>query len=102
MHGVISAAMWPTGSSAATANKKLAYHAVGAKLGGGGVEWLPKRDQPVLVGALGQSQGVGAAERVEEGGVLSHVVGERGSGQLSRRDALEELVVPGGLSVGSG
>jgi hypothetical protein len=27
-HGVIAAAMWPTGSSAATANKKLVYAAV--------------------------------------------------------------------------
>jgi hypothetical protein len=28
MHGVIAAAMWPTGSSAATANRKLVYAAV--------------------------------------------------------------------------
>ena len=41
-----------------------------------------------MVRALRQSQGVGAAERVEEDGILSHVVGERSSGQLSRRDAL--------------
>ena len=69
-----------------------------ARLVGGGVEELPKRDQPVFVGAFRQSQGVGAAERVEEGGVLSHVVGERSSGQLSRRDAPDERVLERGLS----
>ncbi len=64
----------------------------------GGVEQLLERDQPVLVRALRQSQGVGAAECVEEGGVLSHVVGERSWGQLARRDALDERVLQRRLS----
>ena len=68
-----------------------------ARLVGGGVEELPKRDQPVFVGAFRQSQGVGAAERIEERGVLSHVVGERSLGQLSRCDALDERVLQRGL-----
>ena len=87
MHGVIEAAMWPTGSRAATANKKWVY-ADGGGVGGlgegrrpsgphtlmqaelidGGVKELAEHDQPLLVRALRQRQGVGAAERVEEGG----------------------------------
>jgi hypothetical protein len=50
--------------------------------------------------ALRQSQGIGAAERIEERGVLSHVVGERSWGQLSRRDALDERVLQRRLSQG--
>ena len=45
-----------------------------------------------MIRALRQRQGIGAAERIEERGVLSDVVGERSSGQLSRRDALDERV----------
>ena len=60
------------------------------------VEKLPERDEALSIGALRQSQRVGAAERVEEDGILPHVVGERSPGQLSRRDALDEHVLQRG------
>jgi hypothetical protein len=62
----------------------------------GRVEKVLERDEALSVGALRQSQGVGAAERIEEDCILSHVVGEPTPGQLSRRDALDERVVQGG------